>query len=115
MQSVTETAANTLYAVPMNALVIGFAVVVALLIAILIAVLRRPAAGRASREVFSAPAAFEAAPALPGYAGVDPRVVAAIAAAVAMTGQAEGKRLVVRSVRRTGDGWTAAGRRESQY
>jgi len=49
-----------------------------------------------------------------GYAGVDPQVVAAIAAAVTVMGQAEGKRLVVRSVRRA-DGWADAGRREAIY
>ena len=48
------------------------------------------------------------------YAGVDPQVVAAIAAAVTVMGQAEGKKLVVRSVRRSG-GWADAGRRESAY
>jgi hypothetical protein len=49
-----------------------------------------------------------------GFAGVDPQVVAAIAAAVTVMGQSEGKRLVVRSVRRS-DGWADAGRRESVY
>lgn len=48
------------------------------------------------------------------FAGVDPQVVAAIAAAVTAMGQSEGKRLVVRSVRR-GGGWADAGRRESAY
>jgi hypothetical protein len=48
------------------------------------------------------------------FAGVDPQVVAAIAAAVTVMGQSEGKRLVVRSVRRSG-GWADAGRRESAY
>jgi uncharacterized membrane protein YqiK len=48
------------------------------------------------------------------FAGVDPQVVAAIAATVAVMGQSEGKRLVVRSVRRSG-GWADAGRRESAY
>jgi len=47
-----------------------------------------------------------------GFAGVDPQVVAAIAAAVTVMGQSEGKKLVVRSVRRSG-GWAEAGRRES--
>ena len=114
MNPTSELNTTTMYLVPMNAVVIGFAVVVALLIILLIAVLRRPSAGRASREDFSAPAAFEAAPAPSGYAGVDPQVVAAIAAAVAVMGQSEGKRLVVRSVRRSG-GWADAGRRESAY
>ncbi len=49
-----------------------------------------------------------------GFAGIDPQVVAAIAAAVTVMGQAEGKRLVVRSVRRD-NGWADAGRRESVY
>ena len=49
-----------------------------------------------------------------GFAGIDPQVVAAIAAAVTVMGQAEGKRLVVRSVRRD-SGWADAGRRESVY
>jgi hypothetical protein len=49
-----------------------------------------------------------------GFAGVDPQVVAAIAAAVTVMGQSEGKKLVVRSVRRSG-GWAEAGRRESAY
>ncbi len=48
------------------------------------------------------------------FAGVDPQVVAAIAAVVSVMGQSEGKRLVVRSVRRSG-GWADAGRRESAY
>ena len=110
----SELNTTFMYLVPMNAVVIGFAVVVALLIILLIAVLRRPAAGHASRKAFDTPVAFEAAPVLSGYAGLDPQVVAAIAAAVAMMGQSEGKRLVVRSVRRSG-GWADAGRRESAY
>jgi Na+-transporting methylmalonyl-CoA/oxaloacetate decarboxylase gamma subunit len=96
-----------------DALIVGFSVLVALLIIILIAVLRRPAAkAQYARE--SAPEVHESAPAAPAYAGVDGAVVAAIAAAVAMMGQAEGKRLVVRAVRRS-EAWADAGRRESQY
>lgn len=113
MNPTSDLNATNMLLIPMNAVVIGFAVVVALLIILLIAVLRRPAAGRASRGTFDAPV-FEAAPALSGYAGVDPQVVAAIAAAIAVMGQSEGKRLVVRSVRRAG-GWADAGRRESAY
>lgn len=48
------------------------------------------------------------------FSGIDPQVVAAIAAVVSVMGQSEGKRLVVRSVRRSG-GWADAGRRESAY
>ncbi len=94
-------------------MIIGFAILVALLVIILIAVLRRPGAkAPAANEV--APVAFQSAPAYPAFAGVDGAVVAAIAAAVSMMGQAEGKRLVVRAVRRS-DNWADAGRRESQY
>ena len=114
MNPTSDLNATNMLLIPMNTVVIGFAVVVALLIILLIAVLRRPAAGRASRGTFDAPVAFEAAPALSGYAGVDLQVVAAIAAAIAVMGQSEGKRLVVRSVRRAG-GWADAGRRESAY
>ena len=110
----TDVNTTNMLLVPMNALVIGFSVVVALLIILLIVVLRRPAAARASREDFSEPAAFETAPATNGYAGIDPQVVAAISAALAILGQSEGKRLVVRSVRRAGS-WADAGRREAAY
>lgn len=94
-----------------NAVLIGFAVLVALLLAILIAVLRAPGT-RAPRASATAPAAYQSAPACAAYPGVDGAVVAAIAAAVAMMGQGEGRRLVVRAVRRS-DGWADAGRRES--
>lgn len=114
MTPLTEVNTVSMYLIPTNVLITGFAVVVGLLIILLIAVLRRPAAGRAPRETSGAPAAFEAPPAPSGYSGVDPRAVAAIAAAVSAMGQAEGKRLVVRSVRR-GGGWADAGRRESAY
>lgn len=96
-----------------NALIAGFSILVALMIVILIAVLRKPGA-KAADERESAPIAIQSAPAAPAFAGVDGAVVAAIAAAVAMMGQAEGKRLVVRAVRRS-DVWADAGRRESQY
>ncbi len=94
-------------------MIIGFAVLVALLIIILIAVLARPGA-KAPDANKIAPVAFQSAPAYPAFSGVDGAVVAAIAAAVAMMGQAEGKRLVVRAVRRS-ENWADAGRRESQY
>lgn len=93
-------------------MIIGFAILVALLVIILIAVLRRPGAKAPAAD--DAPVAFQSAPAYPAFAGVDGAVVAAIAAAVSMMGQAEGKRLVVRAVRRS-DNWADAGRRESQY
>ncbi len=96
-----------------NTLIIGFAVIVVLLLAILIAVLRRPQPRGATNQSAPAPA-FSASPAYEGFAGIDGAVVAAIAAAVAMMGQQEGKRLVVRAVRRD-NGWADAGRRESLY
>ncbi len=104
---------NTLYVIPTNALIIGFAVVVVLLIIILAAVVRRPAATAAPRAAEGA-LAPSAAPIgyAGGYAGADGQVVAAIAAAIAALGEREGVRLVVRSVRRTGDGWASAGRRK---
>ncbi len=110
MQSATETVVNTVYLFPLNEMIIGFAVIVALLLAILIAVLRRPGA-KASASV---PVSQAAAPAPAAYAGVDGAVVAAIAAAVAVMGQAEGRRLMVRSVRREG-AWADAGRRENVH
>ena len=96
-----------------NTLIIGFAVIVVLLLAILVAVLRKPQP-RGAMNVSSPAPAFAASPAYEGFAGTDGQIVAAIAAAVAMMGQQEGKRLVVRAVRRDG-GWADAGRRESLY
>jgi hypothetical protein len=101
---------NTVF-ISTNALIIGFAVIVVLLLIILIAVLRRPGNRGASA---SAPVLFAAAPAYEGFSSVNGQVVAAIAAAVAMMGQDEGRRLVVRSVRRSG-GWADAGCQDALY
>jgi hypothetical protein len=96
-----------------NTLITGFAVIVVLLLAILVAVLRRPQP-RGAMNVSAPAPTFAASPAYEGFAGTDGHVIAVIAAAVAMMGQQEGKRLVVRAVRRD-NGWADAGRRESLY
>jgi Na+-transporting methylmalonyl-CoA/oxaloacetate decarboxylase gamma subunit len=110
-----ENIISPMYIVPKDLLVAGFAVLFAMLLVVLIAVLRQGGSRRAKDAAPQPALAPALAASAPAYQGVDPQVVAAIAAAVAVMGRGEGKRLVVRSVRRTGYGWADSGRRDSLY